>query len=201
MGFGRLCSACILNVLLFFGTAAADELTGEIRGRVSIPSRFQQGLPARMGLNALKVIVDGGAYAALPTADGHFAISGVCPGTHLLQVIHPTLVFEPVYVEAAAKNGVVKMSAHLADFEQGAGAKLKYPLGVAPSNTYTYLEKREEFNIFSIFKSPMALIGLFSFGAMFLLMKVQPMLEEEKERERLRQEAQTGGQSGRSLDD
>ena len=37
--------------------------------------------------------------------------------------------------------------------------KLKYPLGLAPSGTFTYLEKREEFNVMSVFKSPMAIVG------------------------------------------
>merc|ERR1719395_281036 len=73
--------------------------------------------------------------------------------------------------------------------EHGRGSKLKYPLGLAPSEIYAYLEKREEFSIMSIFKSPMTLLSLFSFGAMFLLPKLQPMVEEEKERHRLEQEA------------
>merc|ERR1711948_129039 len=87
-----------------------------------------------------------------------------------------------------AKGAAMKMTAYLSDLEHGRGAKLKYPLGLAPSGLFGYLEKREEFNILSVFKSPMALISLFSFGAMLLLPKLQPMIEEEKERQR--QEAQ-----------
>merc|ERR1712060_152683 len=85
------------------------------------------------------------------------------------------------------KGATMKMTAYLSDLEHGRGAKLKYPLGLAPSGMSSYLEKREEFNILSVFKSPMALISLFSFGAMFLLPKLQPMIEEEK-RQRLEQE-------------
>jgi len=109
----------------------------------------------------------------------------------LLQVVQPTLRFDPVRVETSVKAGALKMTAYLADLEHGRGAKLKYPLGLAPSDLYAYLEKREEFNLFSIFKSPMTLLSLFSFGAMFLLPKLQPMLEEEKARQALEQE---GGQ-------
>lgn len=71
----------------------------------------------------------------------------------------------------------------MADFEHGKGAKLKYPLGLAPSGTFNYLEQREEFNVLSVFKSPMAIIGLVSMGAMFFLPKLQSMVEEEKERQ------------------
>merc|ERR1712232_1110148 len=102
-----------------------------------------------------------------------------------------------VRVEAQeVKGGPMKMVPYLADLEHGRGAKLKYPLGLAPSGTYSYLEKREEFNILSIFKSPMALISLFSFGAMFLLPKLQPMIEEEKERQRLEAEARAAVREG-----
>merc|ERR1719198_650901 len=169
--------------------AAAEELWGEIRGRVSIPPKFQQGLARGQGLSATRVILDGGRASALPTADGHFLINDVSAGAHLLQVVHPTLRFDPVRVETQVKSGALKPSAWLADLESGRGAKLKYPLGLAPSEVYSYLERREEFNLFSIFKSPMTLLSLFSFGAMFLLPKLQPMLEEEKERQRLEAEA------------
>merc|ERR1719263_1652925 len=162
---------------------------GEIRGRVSIPPKFQQGLPKNGGLSAAKIILDGGVSSTLPTADGHFQLNNVLSGSHLLQVVHPTLRFDPVRVEALVKTGTVKMTAYLADLEHGRGAKLKYPLGLAPSDVYTYLEKREEFNLLTIFKSPMTLLSLFSSGAMFLLPKLQPMLEEEKERQRLETES------------
>merc|ERR1712137_1047519 len=79
-------------------------------------------------------------------------------------------------------GGQETTSAYLADMEHGRGAKLKYPLGLAPSEAYTYLEKRDEFNIMSILKSPMTLLALFSMVAMFIGMKAQPMVEEEKKR-------------------
>merc|ERR1712187_307323 len=106
----------------------------------------------------------------------------------------PVLRFEPVMVEALNKGGVPKLNAYLSDLEHGKGAKLKYPLGLAPSDMYAYLEKREDFNVLSVLKSPMMLMFLFSFGVMFLLPKLQPMIEEEKERQRLEtQEKQPRG--------
>uniref|UniRef100_A0A7S2B135 ER membrane protein complex subunit 7 beta-sandwich domain-containing protein n=1 Tax=Alexandrium andersonii TaxID=327968 RepID=A0A7S2B135_9DINO len=169
---------------LLAGVARAEEKVGQIRGRVSIPQKFTHELPPGQGLAAMRVILDGGMHSVLPTADGYFLIGDVPAGPHLLQVVHNRLLFDPVRVEAQ-EGSTMKMTAYLADFEHGRGAKLKYPLGLAPSGTYSYLEKREEFNILSVFKSPMALISLFSFGAMLLLPKLQPMIEEEKERQRL----------------
>mmetsp|Transcript_46270 Transcript_46270/g.100599 ORF Transcript_46270/g.100599 Transcript_46270/m.100599 type:complete len:199 (+) Transcript_46270:67-663(+) len=177
----------LLGCVLF--ASAEEELRGQIRGRVSIPAKFQSALSGHGGLITAKVIVDGGKFSSLPTADGYFIISGIPVGLHLLQVVHPVLRFDPVLVEAHSKGGVMKLNAYLADFERGKGAKLKYPLGLAPSDAYAYLEKREEFNILSIFRNPMFLMGLFSFCVMFLLPKLQPMLEEEKERQRQEAEA------------
>jgi len=173
------------------GTHGQQVASGPIRGRISIPQKFQQDLPLGGGLAVTKVVVDGGLLATLPTADGYFVVNNVPAGPHLLQVVHPRLVFDSVRVDASeVKNGSVKMSAYLADFEHGKGAKLKYPLGLAPSGAFSFLEKREEFNILSVFKSPMALISLFSFGAMFLLPKLQPMIEEEKKRQQEENERQ-----------
>uniref|UniRef100_A0A7S4UBF5 ER membrane protein complex subunit 7 beta-sandwich domain-containing protein n=1 Tax=Alexandrium monilatum TaxID=311494 RepID=A0A7S4UBF5_9DINO len=184
---GRLHLRAFLCCLLA-AAARAEEKVGQIRGRVSIPQKFAHDLPPGQGIASMRVILDGGMQSALPTADGYFLIGNVAAGPHLLQVVHPKLLFDPVRVEAQ-EGTTMKMSAYLADFEHGRGAKLKYPLGLAPSGAYSYLEKREEFNILSVFKSPMALISLFSFGAMLLLPKLQPMIEEEKNRQRLEQEA------------
>mmetsp|Transcript_72924 Transcript_72924/g.165384 ORF Transcript_72924/g.165384 Transcript_72924/m.165384 type:complete len:209 (+) Transcript_72924:66-692(+) len=185
---------CLIGLALFAAVAVGeDALAGPVRGRISFPQKFQQDLPSGSGLTAAKVIVDGGQYAALPTADGYFVISDVPVGPHLLQVVHPRLMFDLVRVDVQeAKGGTVKMTAHLADLEHGKGQKLKYPLGLAPSEVFHYLEKREEFNILSVFKSPMALISLFSCGAMLLLPKLQPMIDEEKERQRVEAEAREG---------
>merc|ERR1712204_154228 len=145
-------------VLVAMGVAANEESLGQIRGKVSIPQKFQQELPPGEGLGAIKVVIDGGTYSTLPTSDGYFVVTGVPIGPHLLQVLHPRLMFDPVRIEAsdAKSGGTLKMAAYMADWEHGRGAKLKYPLGLAPSGTSTFLEKREEFNILSVFKSPMA---------------------------------------------
>ncbi|CAJ1351971.1 unnamed protein product [Effrenium voratum] len=173
-----------ISLLLAEPWAAAAQL-GQIKGRVSIPHKYQDVVSAPgTGLAAVRVILDGGVRSTLPASDGHFALNGVAPGPHLLQVVHPLLSFDPVRVEATDSGSAgLKMSAYIADLEHGKGVKLKYPLGLAPMGTFTYLEKREEFNVLSVFKSPMAIIGLVSCGAMFFLPKLQSMVEEEKERQ------------------
>jgi len=148
---------------------------------------------------AAKVILDGGVMSALPTSDGYFVINGVNQGAHLLQVVHPRLIFDHVRIEAQEVKGAsMKMTAYMADLEHGRGAKLKYPLGLAPSGMFAYLEKREEFNILSVFKNPMAIVSLISFGFMFLLPKLQPMLEEDKRQRLEAEQHEAAGREGAS---
>jgi len=189
---------CLLNLLPAGASGESSSASfGEVHGRISIPAKFQQGLKPGGGVSAVKILLNGGEFSGMPTADGYFHLSGVPVGSYLLQVVHPSLRFDPVRIEASSKTGAVKMTAYLADFMHGKGAKLKYPLGLAPSEVYGYLEQREEFNVMTIFKNPMALLGLFSFGAMFLLPKMQPMLDEQRElQEKEKQEGETGGGGG-----
>mmetsp|Transcript_32366 Transcript_32366/g.60927 ORF Transcript_32366/g.60927 Transcript_32366/m.60927 type:complete len:197 (-) Transcript_32366:54-644(-) len=170
---------------LLLAQPALSQSLGKIKGRISIPHKFQEITSSTgSGLAAARVILDGGLMSALPASDGHFALSGVPAGPHLLQVVHPLLSFDPVRVEyVPEKASGQEISAFIADMEHGKGVKLKYPLGLAPSGAFSYLEKREEFNLLSVFKSPYAIFGVVSMGAMFFLPKLQSMVEEEKERQ------------------
>lgn len=58
--------------------------------------------------------------------------------------------------------------------------RLKVPFGLAPSGVQGYYKEREQFRILPLFTSPMVLIGLFAFGAMFILPKLQPQLSPEE---------------------
>ncbi|CAE7744489.1 EMC7 [Symbiodinium sp. CCMP2592] len=181
----RLLAGVQLLASLWLLQPASSQQLGQIKGRISIPHKYQEVISAASGagLAAARVILDGGLLSALPASDGHFALNGVAVGPHILQVVHPLLSFDPVRVEAAEGSAGLKMSAYIADMEHGKGVKLKYPLGLAPSGAFSYLEKREEFNVLSVFKSPYALFGLVSMGAMLFLPKLQSMVEEEKERQ------------------
>eukprot|EP00933_Yihiella_yeosuensis_P035479 TRINITY_DN29036_c0_g1_i1.p1 TRINITY_DN29036_c0_g1~~TRINITY_DN29036_c0_g1_i1.p1 ORF type:complete len:107 (-),score=11.31 TRINITY_DN29036_c0_g1_i1:16-336(-) len=92
----ELVQRLLLGLSLLLASACAEVKLGQIRGRISIPQKFQQDLLPMGGLGAAKVTLDGGLVNTLPTADGYFFIAGVPVGPHLLQVIHPQLNFDPV---------------------------------------------------------------------------------------------------------
>lgn len=103
-------------------------------------------------------------------------------GSYLLQVAHPTLAFDPVQVDVVTdKNSKTKITAHLVDAQNRKGPKLKYPLGLAPSDVSTYFETRETFSAFSLLANPMVLLMLFSGVLMVVMPKMQPELTPEEQ--------------------
>mmetsp|Transcript_123791 Transcript_123791/g.194173 ORF Transcript_123791/g.194173 Transcript_123791/m.194173 type:complete len:203 (+) Transcript_123791:80-688(+) len=174
-----------------------DEPLGGIKGRVQIPPKYIPSLTKNGGKDAIKILLNGGLQSCLPDFNGDFAFEDLPSGAHLLQVVHPTLQYDPVLVEVKQ----AKTKAFIADPEKndGKGAKLKVPLQLKPSSQNQYLEKREEFDLLSIFKSPMTLLSLFSFGMMFLLPKMQPMIEEQQREQKARLEEQQQQQARRRI--
>lgn len=182
----RFRSSSVLGLLLLlsargqnaFAGAAEQPSTVQISGTVNIPSKYasSEGSKKAHLMLGCKILLHGSPhFEVLPTSDGSFVVDNVPEGQYMLQVSHPQLRFDPVYIEAVRKGpGQLKVAAHLLDFSHGKGLKLKYPLGLAPSDVTNYFEKREEFNILSVLKNPMMLIGLVTCGMVFLMPKVQP---------------------------
>ena len=82
----------------------------------------------------------------------------------MLELTHPSLHFDPVTIETffgGESQNSVKITPFLTDHMYRKGAKLKYPLALAPSVLMAYFQPREEFNILSVLKSPMVLMMLF----------------------------------------
>merc|ERR1712232_463958 len=183
--------------LCCFGPSVLVAEAAEVRGHINVPAKFQQAVTDHGGVNKVKVILDGGSYLTLPASDGYFVISNVGPGNHLLQVVHPVLHFDPVMVDVPASADAKKVNAYLHSLGHGKGAKLKYPLNLGPSEMLVFFEPREDFNVLSVFKSPMTLMFVFMAGMMFIMPKLQPMMEEEK----ARQKAAMGGSQKDSVRD
>mmetsp|Transcript_28204 Transcript_28204/g.67739 ORF Transcript_28204/g.67739 Transcript_28204/m.67739 type:complete len:189 (-) Transcript_28204:191-757(-) len=167
--------------LLCLAAAVAGAATTRLQGQISIPSGGK--FSGKSYMSSTRLILDGGVHEALPSADGSFEIDGVSEGAHSLQVAHPELKFEPVFVETTSRrDGTLQVNAFQQDIQHGKQAKLKYPLSLSPTDTVSYFEAREEFNILSVlYKNPMMLMMVFMGGMMFLLPKLQPDPETLKQ--------------------
>eukprot|EP00923_Selenidium_pygospionis_P030998 GHVN01055074.1.p1 GENE.GHVN01055074.1~~GHVN01055074.1.p1 ORF type:complete len:164 (+),score=28.53 GHVN01055074.1:156-647(+) len=106
-----------------------------------------------------RILLNGGMYSTQCLSTGAFAIQQVPPGSYLLEVIHPTLVFQPVLVDVGYAEGSSRTSQQLqtsaylyspeidgATVRQmsrsstGALRRLKYPLGLSPGGEIEIFE-------------------------------------------------------------
>eukprot|EP00397_Hematodinium_sp_SG-2012_P037372 GEMP01040494.1.p1 GENE.GEMP01040494.1~~GEMP01040494.1.p1 ORF type:complete len:237 (-),score=50.12 GEMP01040494.1:1185-1823(-) len=164
-------------------------LVGAFHGQIFLPTKFKM-----FSLESTTLILHGGAalepLRLSPLADGRFEFPEVSEGSYFLQISHPTLTFDPLQVDVTAdkKNtGKQKISAYLIDAQHRKGPKLKYPLGLAPSEKAVYFEERESFSILSVLSNPMALIMGVSVLLMVVMPKLQPELSADEQSEMKKQ--------------
>ncbi|CAD7961562.1 unnamed protein product [Amoebophrya sp. A120] len=162
-----------------------EPATTSIQGVIKIPPHFRLTKDA---LSSTKLILSNNVDTRIvhPTAKGEFEITDVLTGepNYSLDIVHPILWFDPVLIDVghvsdAESDSMPKITPYLSDALYGKGKKLKYPLELAPSNVKMYFEEREDFNILSLFKSPMVLMMAFMFGFVYLMPKLMPQMDEQ----------------------
>uniref|UniRef100_A0A0G4FIN8 ER membrane protein complex subunit 7 beta-sandwich domain-containing protein n=1 Tax=Chromera velia CCMP2878 TaxID=1169474 RepID=A0A0G4FIN8_9ALVE len=186
----RLCSFGLFRVpsvllLLLSGFLLLQRVRSSPAGTASVMGRLVN-IPNEVDMNPFKVVVRQGGGAGVSGAprketfvsrDGGFSVSGLGPSSHLLEVLHPSLVFEPVLLEvlpeSQGQNGVKAFSF---SYEHGQGAQLRLPLTLVPRGKNSFFEAREEFNIMALGKNYMVWIMLATVGLMLILPKMQESL-------------------------
>jgi len=150
------------------------------QGQISLPQKFKN-----FSFESTKLILHGGSNGepikTSPLSNGKFEFINIGEGSYFLQVAHPTLAFDPIQVDVVTdKNSNTKITAHLVDAQHRKGPKLKYPLGLAPSDVSIFFEARETFSVFSLLANPMVLLMAFSGLIMVVMPKMQPELSPDE---------------------
>lgn len=157
-----------LSLLLAAAASALD-----ITGTISIPtaplrapraSDAVAALGAAPDASSLRVLLDGGAAVAQPSADGAFSFPGVAPGVHSVEVFHADLLFPRFTVDVAADGALASAAEHKYPGAPRLAAAL--PLEVAPVVQAQHWEERPPNQLWGMLRSPMVLMG----GGMLLLM-------------------------------
>jgi len=131
-----------------------------------------------MPLDRVRVVLDGGAYSAIPRQDGSFKVHAVPPGTYLLEVLDTQSVWPTVRVDVSASNG--KARALLTHSRQ----PLPFPLPLEPLVAKpTFFEKREGFQWSQMLMNPMVLM----MGVTVLIMVVFPKMMQNMDPEQLKE--------------
>eukprot|EP00322_Chrysochromulina_rotalis_P015794 CAMPEP_0115847724 /NCGR_PEP_ID=MMETSP0287-20121206/10535_1 /TAXON_ID=412157 /ORGANISM="Chrysochromulina rotalis, Strain UIO044" /LENGTH=212 /DNA_ID=CAMNT_0003301577 /DNA_START=13 /DNA_END=651 /DNA_ORIENTATION=- len=168
----------LLFGLLLCLSPAASELTTATKATVE--GRLTTELP----LESVRVVLNGGAYTAIPRLDGSFKLHAVAPGSYLLEVLDTQSVWPTVRLDVSATSG--KARALLTHSRQ----PLPFPLPLEPLVAKpTFFEKREGFNWAGMLMNPMVLM----MGFTLLIMVVFPKMMENMDPEQLKEMQQMQG--------
>lgn len=137
-------------------------------------------------LDGIRVVLNGGAYTAIPRSDGTFFFYAVLPGTYLLEVYDSLSVWPQIRIDVSAK-AAGKLRATLTHTRQ----PLPFPLPIDPLvKKPTFFERREGFQWSSMLMNPMVLM----MGVTVLLMVALPNMMKNMDPEQLKEmESMQGG--------
>ncbi|CAL4123214.1 unnamed protein product [Meganyctiphanes norvegica] len=126
-----------------------------------------------------KVFTNSGHYGFL-REDGSFVINNVPWGSHVVQVMNPTFVYEPVRVDINSKG---KMRARAVNnIQPSQVVQVPYPLRLKTVGGNRYFLQREQWRITDIFMNPMVLMTVLPLALMMLLPRLNdPETRKEME--------------------
>jgi len=139
-----------------------------------------------------RILVDGGWKSAFIREDHSFVVSGLAPGSYLIEVTNPDFFYEPVRVDITSKG---KMRARKVNNLQPSQVnQLPYPLKMKPIQKLNYFQKREEWKISDMLMNPMIMMMVLP----LLLMTVLPKMMSDPETQKEMQEMQKNMASQRN---
>jgi len=142
-------------------------------------------LTTELALDSVRIVLNGGAYSAIPRQDGSFKLHDVLPGSYLLEVMDSQSVWPTVRVDVSA-SAPGKARALLSHSRQ----PLPFPLPLEPLVAKpTFFEKREGFNWSGMLMNPMVIM----MGITVLIMVVFPNMMKNMDPEQLKEMQQMQG--------
>lgn len=137
-------------------------------------------------------MLDGGVYVGFAKENLEFIVSAVEPGSYLVEVDYPDLIFETVRVDITAKGKIRARRIDLQFLRPPDELKAPYPLKLTAVSRANYFTKREQWRVQDILMNPMLLMMLLPMGLMYLLPKMQENMDPETRTEMERMQLQPG---------
>lgn len=171
------------RVALLLALSFVALVSAEVVERIS--ATLEGRLSTELPVDSVRVVLNGGAYSAIPRQDGSFKLHAVPPGTYLLEVMDTQSVWPTVRLDVSA-SAPGKARALLTHSRQ----PLPFPLPLEPLVAKpTFFEKREGFNWSSMLMNPMVLM----MGVTVLIMVVFPKMMSNMDPEQLKEMQQMQG--------
>lgn len=149
-----------------------------IEGRV-IPPEEQEYGPWQI---ETRVHVNSGEFIGFVREDGTFVIHNVPSGSHVVEVIHPDYMYEPVRVEINSKG---KFRARRVNYIQTSQViQVPYPLRMKALSKIRYFQVREQWRLTDFLFNPMVIMMVLP---LLLIMVLPKMMNDPETKEDLKQ--------------
>ncbi|KAH8292819.1 hypothetical protein KR054_009696, partial [Drosophila jambulina] len=158
-------SAYAFHDLNLQNAVAYDQPLYTIEGVILRPKDKAQG--QNLHMRDITLSINGGQLKGFVRLDRRFTISGVPNGSHILEVHHPDIYFQPVKVEITGKG---KFRARKVSYTQPSLInQVPYPLRLQPRFRRNYFYLREQWRLVDVLMSPLVLSMLVPMLCMIIL--------------------------------
>lgn len=148
----------------------------KIEGKVSVSMTND---PEWVGTS--RVLVDGGEYVGFLKSDGSFTVNNVPSGSYLVEIAHPTYVFEPARVDITSKGKF--RARRMNNIQPSAVNQISYPLKFKARAKANYFQQREQWRITDMLMNPMVLMMVMPFLMIMVLPKLINSNDPEMQKE------------------
>ncbi|XP_011557843.3 ER membrane protein complex subunit 7 [Plutella xylostella] len=129
-----------------------------------------------------KIHVNGGEYIGFVRNDGTFVVHNVPMGSHVVEVIHPDFMYDPVRVEINSKG---KYRARKVNYVQTSQViQVPYPLHLKAMSKIRYFQMREQWRMTDFLFNPMVIMMVLP---LLLIMVLPKMMNDPETKEELKQ--------------
>ncbi|KAH8244692.1 hypothetical protein KR032_010387, partial [Drosophila birchii] len=172
---------CLDSAFTFHDLESLDDAVSEqtlytIEGVILRPDK---ALSPILHMRDITLSINSGQFKGFVRLDGLFTVSGVPNGSHILEVQHPDIYFQPVKVEITGKG---KIRARKVSYTQPSMIQqMPYPLRLQPLSRRNYFYFREQWRLIDILLSPLVLSMLVPMLCMLILPLIISDPEAKKE--------------------
>ncbi|EJW72928.1 hypothetical protein WUBG_16163, partial [Wuchereria bancrofti] len=142
--------------------------TYKIEGQIIFPESFTAGNDK---LSPSRVLVNYDfKHVAFVRQDGSFVVSGVPPGSYIIEISNIDYAFEPVRVDITSKGKIRARRLNL--LQPSLVSSLPYPLRLNAVHQINYFRPREEWHLTDILTNPMILMMVVPLVLLVILPKL-----------------------------
>ncbi|KAH8251501.1 hypothetical protein KR038_009097, partial [Drosophila bunnanda] len=132
--------------------AASNETLYTIEGVILRPDK---ALSLKLHMRDITLSINNGQFKGFARLNGLFTISGLPNGSHILEVHHPDIYFQPVRLDITGRGWI---RARTVSYSQPSRVhQLPYPLRLPPLFRFSYFYAREQWGLIDVLLNPVVL--------------------------------------------